>query len=83
IQAMKGPEWTPLDETVTLGTGQISLRFEIVRWHDADVISVDTRAHFLSPHAALLEAAAEGIDVVNVLAFVHSFVGQDGNGYPM
>jgi len=83
IQATKGPEYTPLDETITLGAGQISLRFEIARWHESDGVTVDTRAHFLSPHAALLEAAAEGIDVVNVLALVHGFVGQDGNGYPM
>jgi hypothetical protein len=83
IQATKGPEYTPLDETITLGAGQISLRFEIARWHQSDAVTVDTRAHFLSPHAALLEAAAEGVEVVNVLAMVHSFVGHDGNGYPM
>lgn len=83
IQATKGPEYVPLDETVTLGAGQISLRFEIARWHQSGAVTVDTRAHFVSPHAALLEAAAEGVGVVNVLALVHSFVGQDGNGYPM
>lgn len=83
IRATKGPEYTPLDETVTLGAGQISLRFEVARWHESDAVSVDTRAHFVSPHAALLEAAAEGVDVVNVLALAHAFVGQDGNGYPI
>src|SRR5688500_14801776 len=31
VQATKGPEYTPLDETVTLGAGQISLRFSIAR----------------------------------------------------
>ena len=31
VQAAKGPEYTPLDETVTLGAGQIALRFAIER----------------------------------------------------
>ncbi len=67
----KGPEYTPLDETVTLGAGQMALRFAIERWTDSRAdgwVSVDTRCHFLSPHAALLEAAAEDVDVVNLLA---------------
>src|SRR5262245_25008692 len=43
VQAAKGPEYTPLDETVTLGAGQMSLRLAIQRWADAaDVwVSVD------------------------------------------
>ncbi len=71
IQASKGPEYTPLDETVTLGAGQISLRFNLNRWIDPRSkgwYSGDSRCHFLSPHDALLEAAGEGLDVVNLLA---------------
>ncbi|MCE9566072.1 MAG: hypothetical protein K8U57_28970 [Planctomycetes bacterium] len=84
IQATKGPEFTPLDEAVTLGTGQISLRFEITRWTDSHAngwMSVDSRCHFLTPHDALLEAAAEGVDVVNLLATVQRFPSINGTAY--
>ena len=85
VQAAKGPEYTPLDETVTLGAGQMALRFAITRWADSRAdgwVSVDTRCHFLSPHDALLEAAAEGVDVVNLLATPQPFPSLDGTAYP-
>ena len=85
VQATKGPEYTPLDETVTLGAGQMALRFAIERWTDSRAdgwVSVDTRCHFLSPHAALLEAAAEDLDVVNLLATPFPVLALDGNTYP-
>src|SRR5438552_3148399 len=50
VQAAKGPEYTPLDETVTLGAGQLSLRFAIQRWADTAAdgwVSGDSRCHFL------------------------------------
>jgi hypothetical protein len=84
VQAAKGPEWTPLDETVTLGAGQISLRFSITRWANSRAsgwVSVDTRCHFLSPHAALLEAQAEGLGVVNLLAVPFPVLALDANTY--
>ena len=76
VQVTKGPEFTPLDEAVTLGPGQMALRFSIKRssdlrskgWH-----SGDSRCHFLTPHDALLEAAAEDLDVVNLLAIEEPF----------
>src|SRR5438128_9441214 len=46
VQAAKGAEYTPLDETVTLGAGQMALRFAVGRWHDSRAegwVSVDTR----------------------------------------
>jgi hypothetical protein len=85
IRAFHGPEWTPLDQTVTLGPGKMALRFEMTRWCDwkADGWTrTDSRCHFLAPHAALLEAAAEDVDVVNLLACVHRFLARDGNTYP-
>jgi hypothetical protein len=89
IQAFHGFERIPLDETVTLGPGQMALRFEMPVWrgsmHDGMAhpwTRIDTRCHFLDPHAALLEAAAEDVDVVNVLAHVHYFLARDGNTYP-
>ncbi|CAN5212230.1 hypothetical protein BH11PLA2_BH11PLA2_02240 [soil metagenome] len=84
IQATKGPEYTPLDETVTLGAGKLSLRFEINRWSNLAAegwTSVDSHVHFLDPHTAMLEAAAEDVDVTNVLAHSHIFLSQDGNTY--
>jgi hypothetical protein len=85
VQATKGPEFARLDETVTLGAGQISLRFALARWADRHAdgwVSVDTRCHFLTPHAALLEAEAEGIDVVNLLAAPFPVLALDANTYP-
>jgi hypothetical protein len=85
VQASKGPEFPPLDETMTLGAGQLSLRFALRRWTNMAAdgwVSVDTRCHFLSPHAALLEAAAEGLDVVNLLTTVQPFPSLDGTAYP-
>jgi hypothetical protein len=71
VEATKGPEYAPLRRTVTLGQGQISLRLAIDRWADLRAdgwYSGDTRALFLPPHAARLEAAAEDLAVVNLLA---------------
>lgn len=86
IQAFRGPEWTPLDTTVTLKPGQMAIRLEMSRWfdrHAEGLTSSDSRCHFLSPHAALMEAAAEDLDTVNVLARVHYGLSAiDGNTYP-
>lgn len=86
IQAIHGPEWQPLDRTVTLGPGQMALRFEMARWCNwrADGwLRTDHRCHFLAPHAALLEAAAEDVDEVHILARVHYALSAiDGNTYP-
>ena len=76
VQATKGPEFTRLDETLTLGPGQMALRFSIERLSDLRSkgwYSGDSRCHFLSPHDALLEAAAEDLDVVNLLAVEEPF----------
>lgn len=85
VQAAKGPEYDPLDRAVTLGAGQMALRFEVNRWSnlaDRGWFAGDTRAHFVSPHAALLEAAAEDVAAVNLLACVVSHLARDGNTYP-
>lgn len=82
IRATKGPEFTPLDTTITLGTGQMAVRLEIHRWSnlsESGWMSGDGRAHFLSPHAALLESAAEDVSVTNLLAKAHHHLTNDGN----
>lgn len=84
VQVARGPEYHALDTTVTLGAGQMALRFAVERWHDRRVdgwVSGDARCHFLPPHAALLEAAAEDLDVVNLLATVQPYPSIDGTAY--
>jgi hypothetical protein len=71
IEVHKGLEYEPRFHTFDRAPGQISLRLAIRRkfnlqaegWYAGDV-----RAHFLSPQAAWLEGAAEGLHVVNLLA---------------
>ncbi len=86
IRASHGPEYEILDREVILKPGQLALRFELNRWTDSswdDWVRVDSRAHFLSPHAAALDGATEGLDVVNVLARASSVLARDGNTYPV
>lgn len=71
VEVSKGPEFSPLRREVTLGPGQISVRLAVERWADLRPegwYAGDTRATELPPHAALLEGAAEGLAVVNLLA---------------
>ena len=71
VEILKGPEYSPLRRVVTLGPGQIALRFAVERWTDLRAegwYSGDTRSTYLSPHAALLEGGAEDLAVVNLLA---------------
>lgn len=71
IEIAKGPEYKPIDEEIHLLAGKMALRFEVDRWSDVRKqgwFSGDTRVHFLSPDAALLEGQAEDVAVVNLLA---------------
>jgi hypothetical protein len=70
MEIHKGPEYTPQFLQTTLTPGKMALRHEIQRWTDLRQdrwYSGDIRAHRLTPHAALLEAAAEDLAVVNLL----------------
>jgi hypothetical protein len=71
IDLAKGPEYTPQHLELSLTPGKLALRFALQRWinlRQEGWYSGDTRAHSLPPHAALLEAAAEDLAVVNLLA---------------
>ncbi|MFO0801116.1 MAG: hypothetical protein U0804_26930 [Gemmataceae bacterium] len=84
VQATKGPDYHALDTTAILGAGQMALRFAVERWHDRHAdgwVCGDARCRFLPPHAALLEAAAEDVDVVNLLAAVQPYPSIDGTAY--
>jgi hypothetical protein len=71
VEVHKGVEYVPLRREVVLGAGQISLRLAVERWADLRAegwYAGDARAHELSPHAALLEGAAEDLAFVHLLA---------------
>jgi hypothetical protein len=72
VSIAKGPEYRPVREEVNLPPGKLALRFVIERWADLRAegwYSGDSHCYFLTPHAALLEAAAEDLAVVNLLAW--------------
>src|SRR5207247_9825251 len=78
IEISKGPEYQPLRREITLGAGQMALRLAIERWinlREQGWYAGDTRAEFMTPHATLLEAAAEDLSVVNLLARSARLVG--------
>ena len=83
VQATKGPEYRPLNELVTLKSGQMTLRYAIDRVNPAPAgfSSGDGHAEFLTPHAAALEAAAEGLASVQLLAFDFPAAALDGQTY--
>jgi hypothetical protein len=84
VEISKGPAYFPIRETVTLGEGQLAFRFAIQKWDvfgASPIRAADTRCHFLSPHAAQLEGAAEGLDFVNLLATVQDYPSTDGHMY--
>ena len=70
VSIAKGPEYTPVEADVQLTAGKLALRLQIERWRDVrrdGWHSGDTRVHFLPPHAALLEAQAEDVALVQLL----------------
>lgn len=78
VEIHKGPEYEPTVSHVQVVPGKLALRFIIKRhllWRGERWYPGDARAHFLSPHAALLEAAAEDLAVVNLLVKEHQTVG--------
>ena len=71
VEATKGYEVTPLRTSfeVTAETEVITLEVaRALHWRERGWVTADTHVHFLSPQTALLEGAAEGVNVVNLLA---------------
>jgi hypothetical protein len=84
IEITKGPAYIPIQQSITLGEGQLSLRFAIRRWTDErwnGFLHADSRCHFISPHSATIEAMAEGIDIANLLIAQQDYPSQDGHMY--
>ncbi len=71
FEVTKGYEVKPQRTTVMVNADTTELTIEIERvldWRARGWITADTHVHFLSPQTALLEGAAEGVNVVNLLA---------------
>lgn len=69
-EVARGFEYEPVSVEVEIVPGQRQLDLEIHRWADMNAdgwYSGDTHVHFLSPGGALTEAAAEGLNAVNLL----------------
>ena len=71
VEVSKGFEFEPLRTRLNLSRGQREVRIELDRIADSRQegwITADTHVHFLSPETARLEAQAEGLNIVNLLA---------------
>ena len=71
LEVSKGFEMRPLRKVVevTAETQEITIELErVLPWRLKGWVTADTHVHFLSPISALLEGAAEGVNVINLLA---------------
>ena len=71
VEISKGFEIKPFRKVVPVasGTEEITIELEkVIYWREKGWVTADTHVHFLSPATALLEGAAEGVNVVNLLA---------------
>jgi hypothetical protein len=71
VEIAKGFEYEPLRQRVIVAPGQQELELQIRRkydWRSRGWVTADTHVHFLSPQTAWLEAKAEGVNLVNLLA---------------
>jgi len=71
VEVSKGFERRPVRQVVevTPATEEIVVELEkVLPWREKGWVAADTHVHFLSPGSALLEGAAEGVNVVNLLA---------------
>ena len=71
LEVSKGFEIRPVRKAVRVSksTQEIAIEIEkVLPWREKGWVSADTHVHFLSTQSALLEGAAEGVNVVNLLA---------------
>ncbi len=71
VEISRGYEIEPIRTAVQVGAYTDALTFELEKrlpWRERGWVTADTHVHFLSPTTALLEGAAEGVNVVNLLA---------------
>ena len=71
VEVAKGFEYAPLRRRLQIAPGQrdLTLRLERpINWRREGWVTADTHVHFISPTTAWLEAAAEGLNLLNLLA---------------
>lgn len=71
VEISKGFEIKPIRKVVEVGPETEELTFTLERvlpWRSRGWVTADTHVHFLSPTTAELEGAAEGVNVINLLA---------------
>ena len=71
LEVTKGFEIRPVRKVVEIGPETEELVVEVEKvlpWRERGWVTADTHVHFLSPGTAMLEGAAEGVNVVNLLA---------------
>ena len=71
LEITKGFEIAPVRKTVevTENTNTITIELErVLHWRERGWVTADTHVHFLSPGTAMLEGAAEDVNVINLLA---------------
>lgn len=71
VEISRGYEIKPIRSSFEVSAESDEFVFELERvldWRERGWVTADTHVHFLSPQTALLEGAAEGVNVVNLLA---------------
>lgn len=71
VDVAKGFEYQPIRQKVTIKPGQKELKLELDRIANLRKdgwVTADSHTHFLSPETARLEAQAEDINLINLLA---------------
>ena len=71
VELSKGFEYQAVRQRIQIAPGQRELELRIPRltdWRKNGWVTADTHVHFLSPSTAVLEAQAEGLNLVNLLA---------------
>ncbi len=71
VELSKGFEYQAVRQRLEIAPGQRELELRIPRladWRKKGWVTADTHVHFLSPSTAVLEAQAEGLNLVNLLA---------------
>lgn len=71
LEMTKGFEFQAVRQKINIQPGQEELTLEIPRFANLrreGWVTADTHTHFLSPTTALLEAQAEGLNLINLLA---------------
>jgi hypothetical protein len=71
VEITKGFEYEPVRRRLTINSGQRDLTLEIPRFAELRSqgwVTADTHVHFLSPSTAMLEAQAEGLNLIHLLA---------------